>query len=129
MLVQRMLDNSLTAHDLPTIPTQDVASEELQKQRQQLKEETDKQAVMMRDDDDDKPRVRRTHKGDEYIGDQAETSYVSVSTSAPVRSREDQDKPPTPDAHVSTTAGAAASPASWFGRDHRQIIFRISTRV
>ncbi|KAG9522265.1 hypothetical protein KCV07_g3100, partial [Aureobasidium melanogenum] len=110
MLVQRMLDNSLTAHGLATMSSQDMASEELQKQRQQLKEEADKQAVMMRDDEDDKPRVRRTHKGDEYIDDQAEDSLESVFTSAPVRSREDQDKPPTPDGEAPAAAGAAASP-------------------
>ncbi|KAH0407214.1 hypothetical protein KCU90_g23216, partial [Aureobasidium melanogenum] len=110
MLVQRMLDNSLTAHGLATMSSQDMASEELQKQRQQLKEEADKQAVMMRDDEDDKPRVRRTHKGDEYIDDQAEDSHESVFTSAPVRSREDQDKPPTPDGEAPAAAGAAASP-------------------
>jgi hypothetical protein len=126
MLVQRMLDNSLTAHALATMTTQDMASEELQKQRQQLKEEADKQAVMMRDDEDDKPRVRRTHKGDEYIDDQAESSHVSVFTSAPVRSREDQDKPPTPDADASATAGAAASPDA-MDVDRRESNFDINS--
>lgn len=112
MLVQRMLDDSLTAHGLATMSTQDMASEELQKQRQQLKEEADKQAVMMQEDDD-KPRVRRTHKGDEYIDDAAaEGSHESVFTSQPVRAREDQDKPPTPAnaEEPSAVAGAAASP-------------------
>jgi len=126
MLVQRMLDSSLTAHGLATMTTQDMASEELQKQRQQLKEEADKQAVMMRDDEDDKPRVRRTHKGDEYIDDQAESSHVSVFTSAPVRSREDQDKPPTPDADAPATAGAAASPDA-MDIDRRESNFDINS--
>jgi hypothetical protein len=108
MLVQRMLDGSLTANGLATMSTHDMASEELQKQRQQLKEEADKQALMMRDDDD-KPRVRRTHKGDEYIDDNTATAHESVFTSAPVRARDDQEKPPTPDADASAVAGADAS--------------------
>ncbi|THV67361.1 hypothetical protein D6D28_07541 [Aureobasidium pullulans] len=126
MLVQRMLDGSLTAHGLVTMSTQDMASEELQKQRQLLKEEADKQAVMMRDDEDDKPRVRRTHKGDEYIDDQAENTHESVFTSAPVRSREETDKPPTPDADAHTTAGAAASPDA-MDIDRRESNFDINS--
>lgn len=125
-----MLDGALTAHGLATMSSQDMASDELQKQRQQLKEEADKQAVIAReDDDDDKPRVRRTHKGDEYIDDREDNTHESVFTSQPVRVREDHDKPDPPanadDAPA--VAGATAASPDAMDVDRRESNFDIAS--
>lgn len=90
LLLDRILKGSLSADELATMSSQDMASEELQKQRAQLKEEVDKQAVMLREDD--QPRMRRTHKGDEYVDDEnQQASTESVFSAKPVRHRESMD--------------------------------------
>ncbi|KAF2227410.1 transcription factor S-II, central domain-containing protein [Elsinoe ampelina] len=87
-LLDRLLKKTLTPSELATMSSQDMASEELQRERERMKEEADKQAVMIREDD--KPRVRRTHKGDEYVDDSVNNDVGSVFTSKPVRRRESE---------------------------------------
>lgn len=102
-LIDRLLSGSLTASELSTMSSQDMASEELQKERAAMKEEADKQAVMVQEEE--KPRVRRTHKGDEVVEDSENQGGVeSVFTSQPVRRRES-----VADAEM---GGAAGSPAA-----------------
>ncbi|KAF1349898.1 hypothetical protein BDV97DRAFT_352707 [Delphinella strobiligena] len=108
MLIDRMLKSELTAEELSTMSTDDMASEEQLKKLAAMKEEVEKQSVMVQEDE--KPRVRRTHRGDEYVDDEsAQGGEQSVYTSRPVAHR------PVEDATVAspTTAqpsGAAASP-------------------
>ena len=80
-LVERLLDGSLTAAELATMSSQDMASEELQKQRAQEKEKLDRQAVAI--EQAEGPKFRRTHKGDELIED--ENQHQSEQAAAPVR--------------------------------------------
>ncbi|GAM89816.1 hypothetical protein ANO11243_078550 [Dothideomycetidae sp. 11243] len=89
-LCDRIINKTLSPADLAVMTTQDMASEELQRERKKMKEEADKQAIMIREEDD-KPRVRRTHKGDEYVDESTTTGNVeSVFTSKPVRRRESE---------------------------------------
>ncbi|KAF2149356.1 hypothetical protein K461DRAFT_45160 [Myriangium duriaei CBS 260.36] len=87
-LCDRLLNKTLTAASIAGMSTQDMASEELQREREKMKEEADKQAII--NQEDEKPRVRRTHKGDEIVEDAASGNIDSVFTSKPVRRRESE---------------------------------------
>lgn len=110
LLIERLLKNSLTADELSTMSSSDMASEELQKERAAMKEQLDRQAIVT---EADGPRYRRTHKGDELIEDEnAQMGQASAVASQPVRERttndadmEDADTAvsPTKEAKVSTT--------------------------
>ncbi|KAK5014805.1 Transcription factor bye1 [Cryomyces antarcticus] len=69
----------------------EMASEELQKKMAAMKEEADKQAVMIQEED--KPRIRRTHKGEEVVDDEYahQPSSETVYPAEPVRRRETLD--------------------------------------
>lgn len=86
MLIDRMLKSDLTADELATMKPEDMASEEEQKKRAAMREEVQKQSVMVQEED--RPRVRRTHKGDEYVDDDNEAIEQSVFNPQPVRHRE-----------------------------------------
>lgn len=91
LLISRLLKSDLTADELSTMKPEDMASEEFQKQRAAMKEEVEKQSVMVQEEE--KPRVRRTHKGDEYVDDEADqTAEQSVYASRPVRHRESESE-------------------------------------
>ena len=63
-LFRDVLAGALSARELAHMSSEDMASEELQKERAALKEEADKQATIHHEDG---PRVRKTHKGDELV--------------------------------------------------------------
>lgn len=84
-LIARLLDGSLTAEELSTMSTQDMASEELQKQRAVMKEQLDRQALAI--EVAEGPKYRRTHKGDELIEDENAAFKQDGTTSQPVRER------------------------------------------
>lgn len=91
VLLDRLLKKSLTPAELATMSSQDMASEELQRERERIKEEADKQATMIQEDDD-KPRVRRTHKGDEYVDEAGTTGPItSIYPAQPVRPQVDEE--------------------------------------
>ncbi|GAB7349288.1 hypothetical protein MBLNU459_g8433t1 [Dothideomycetes sp. NU459] len=103
MLIERLLNSSLTADELSKMQSADMASEEAQKEREKLKEEVEKQSVMIQEDE--KPRVRRTHKGDEYVDDEGRNGpEQSVFTNQPVRHRET-------DAELAAAAGSPSNAA------------------
>lgn len=85
LLIERLLNGSLTADELATMSSADMASEELQREKAALKAEADKQAMMVNEDG---PRMRRTHKGDELIENDQQAGSESVYTAQPVRHRE-----------------------------------------
>ena len=64
-LVDQILNGSLNPEELAIMSTDDMASEELQRERAQLKEEADKQAVLVQEVG---PRYKKTHKGEELVG-------------------------------------------------------------
>ena len=66
MLLDKLLQGTLSTDDLVQMSTDDMASEELQRQMAVMKEEADKQAILIKEEG---PRIRKTHKGEEIIGD------------------------------------------------------------
>ncbi|WPG98230.1 transcription factor bye1 [Acrodontium crateriforme] len=84
LLIERLLNGSLTADELSTMESKDMASEELQKERAELKAELDRQAIALKADG---PQIRRTHKGDEIIEDENQIAVEAADNSAPVRQR------------------------------------------
>ena len=102
VLIERLLQKSLTADELSTMSSSDMASEELQKERAAMKEALDRQAVAV---EVEGPRYRRTHKGDELIEDENEHFEQSSATAQPVRERQSA-------ADAETETGVAASPTN-----------------
>lgn len=84
MLIERLLNDSLTADDLATMDSKDMASEQLQRERADLKKELDRQATAIVEEG---PRIRRTHKGDEVIENEAHVAPDMVANAQPVRER------------------------------------------
>ncbi|KAF2670297.1 hypothetical protein BT63DRAFT_439362 [Microthyrium microscopicum] len=66
-LFKQIIDGSLLPSELADMSSEDMLSDELQQERLRLKEEADKQAILAQDTG---PRYRKTHKGDELIGDE-----------------------------------------------------------
>ncbi|KAK4098015.1 SPOC-domain-containing protein [Parathielavia hyrcaniae] len=79
-LTIRLLDRTLTPPMLASMSTEELASKELQKETAEMRARADKQAIKITED---VPRVRRTHKGDEIIGDDSLITSEEVP-SAPV---------------------------------------------
>lgn len=65
-LVDRLLNESLKPEELAQMSSDDMASEELQREREKIKEEADKQSVLVQEVG---PRYKKTHKGEELVGD------------------------------------------------------------
>lgn len=105
LLIERLLNGSLTPDDLATMESKDMASEELQRERVKMKEDLDRQAVMVQEEG---PRVRRTHKGDEIIEDESFRPMGFGNDSAPVRER------------TSIDGGGAGSPMNGAAGSPRQ---------
>jgi SPOC domain-containing protein/transcription initiation factor TFIIS-like protein/PHD finger proteni len=82
-LVKGILSGSLSPDDLSEMSTDDMASEQLQKERAAMKEEADKQATLAHEEG---PRYRKTHKGEELIDDGPSKPQEEVYV-APVRRR------------------------------------------
>jgi hypothetical protein len=88
-LVKRILTGSLRPEELAEMSSDDMASEELQKERERIKEEADKQAVLIQESG---PRYRKTHKGEELIGGDESMKQEEPVYTAPVRRlTQDQD--------------------------------------
>nr|POE75524.1 transcription factor bye1 [Quercus suber] len=84
MLIERLLNDSLTADDLAIMDSKDMASEQLQRERADLKKELDRQATAIVEEG---PRIRRTHKGDEIIENEAHVASDVTLNAQPVRER------------------------------------------
>ncbi|KAL2133837.1 hypothetical protein VTI74DRAFT_1560 [Chaetomium olivicolor] len=80
-LTTRLLDRSLTPPMLASMTTEELASKELKKETAEMRARAEKQAIKITEDI---PRVRRTHKGDEILGDDGFITTEEVP-SAPVR--------------------------------------------
>lgn len=101
-LCPRLLSGDLTPTILATMTTEELASEELQKETAEMKARAEKQAIKITED---LPRIRKTHKGDEIVGDDLSMAIDEVP-SAPVprqptreRSSTDQKSPVLPSPH------------------------------
>jgi hypothetical protein len=81
-LCSRLLERTLTPPMLAVMSTEELASKELQKETAEMRARAEKQAIKITED---VPRIRRTHKGDEIIGDDGFTLASDEVPSAPVR--------------------------------------------
>ncbi|KAK4666287.1 Transcription factor bye1 [Podospora pseudopauciseta] len=81
-LGSRLLEGTLTPPMLAAMSTEELASKELQDQTAEMKARAEKQAIKITED---VPRIRRTHKGDEVIGDDNYAMTTEDIPSAPVR--------------------------------------------
>ncbi|KAL8715863.1 MAG: hypothetical protein Q9220_000530 [cf. Caloplaca sp. 1 TL-2023] len=83
-LRNRLLTGDLSPNDFSKMSSHDMASKDLQEKTAEMKRAADKQAVLV---EEKGPRIRRTHKGEEFV----ETADAQGSTapdtvfSAPVR--------------------------------------------
>jgi hypothetical protein len=83
ILVDRLLSGSLTPMELVSMPTEEMASEDKQKEFAAMREAAEKQMILT---DEPGPRLRKTHKGEEIVG---EDNYDSHEFKQPVlRDRE-----------------------------------------
>ena len=108
-LRDRLLNGHLSPNELSRMSSQQMASRELQEEMAKMKKEAEKQHVIIQEEG---PRIRRTHKGDELVGDDSQiaVSSDSVFATAPVRRRPSEPDPNAPK-QASPTAGSPVSPA------------------
>ena len=78
VLLDKLLLGSLSTDELVQMSTDDMASEELQRQMAVMKEEADKQAILIKEEG---PRIRKTHKGEEIIGDDGSNRAIQPDSS------------------------------------------------
>lgn len=93
-LVLRLLNQDISAEQLSKMSSDDMASEERQREAAELKKQAEKQSTLVQEDSG-RPLMRRTHKGEEYIEDpnQAMPSD-SLPSAAPLHRRESDFMPP-----------------------------------
>ncbi|KAI9792493.1 MAG: hypothetical protein M1833_001072 [Piccolia ochrophora] len=85
-LGDRLIHDSLSPDDFSTMSTDEMASKELQERTAEMKREAEKQHILIQEEG---PRIRRTHKGEEVVGDEREHgNNESIFTPAPPRRRE-----------------------------------------
>ncbi|CCG81180.1 Predicted protein [Taphrina deformans PYCC 5710] len=92
-LRRRVLDRSLKADELVHMSSEDMANPELKAKTEALREESLKQSVLVQESG---PRIRRTHKGEEYV-EAPDASMLDVSESSTgvprVRERDGSSSP------------------------------------
>lgn len=98
-LVDRLLSGSLKAEDLASMSSEEMASDEKQKEYAAIREANEKQMVLT---EESGPRFRKTHKGDELVENEA---FQSQEESKPVLPPPSDEKPrmlpsPTQDSHA-----------------------------
>ena len=104
-LTSRLLDRTLTPPMLASMTTEELASKELQKETAVMLARAEKQAIKITED---VPRVRRTHKGDEIIGDDgfiASEEGPSAPVGRPKREPKDTPEFPPQAGHRGSGAG------------------------
>lgn len=82
-LSEGLLAKTLSPQALATMSSDDMASKELKKEKQEMKARADKQSIMITEDE--VPRVRRTHKGEELIEGDSITVPDGITKSSPRR--------------------------------------------
>ena len=82
VLRDRLLSGNLSAHGFAAMDAKDMASEELQQKDAAIKKEAEKQYTVIQEQG---PRIRRTHKGDEYVDEAMGVASESTVSHAPAR--------------------------------------------
>ncbi|KAK5062543.1 hypothetical protein LTR84_004616 [Exophiala bonariae] len=78
----RLLQGDLTPHKLANMDPTDMASEEQKRKDAAIMKEMEKQHTII---EQEGPRIRRTHKGEEYVDESRQVAAESVTSNAPVR--------------------------------------------
>ena len=81
-LVFHLIDGSLTADALSTMSASDMATDEQKKRDKDIIEENERLA-MIKEDESSRRRIRRTHKGEEYIDEETVETGANASFAAP----------------------------------------------
>ncbi|KAI4160003.1 MAG: hypothetical protein LQ342_006131 [Letrouitia transgressa] len=82
-LRDRLLSGELSPNDFSKMSSFEMASKELQEKTAEMKKESEKQAMLV---EEDRPRIRRTHKGEELVEtDTHAPSAPDTVFSAPLR--------------------------------------------
>lgn len=66
LMIDRILSGSMKAKELATMPIEEMASEDQQKENAAIREAALKQSILL---DEAGPRLRKTHKGEEIVGE------------------------------------------------------------
>lgn len=81
-LCVRLLQGDLTPHKLASMDPKDMASEEQKRKDAATMKEMEKQHTII---EQEGPRIRRTHKGEEYVDESRQVAAESVTSNAPAR--------------------------------------------
>ena len=89
VLRDRLLSSSLSPNEFTKMSSDDMASKELKEKTAEMKKEVEKQHMLIQEEG---PRIRRTHKGEEFIGDGSQhmAGTESIYANAPARRRESE---------------------------------------
>ena len=104
-----LLNGSLTGENLARMSPEDMASKEQQLRDAKIKQEQEKQHVIVQDQG---PRIRRTHKGDEYIEDAQQVAAEPDIMQAPVRRATNTSEAEGDQARRSSAAPTVTAPTS-----------------
>ncbi|KAF1359261.1 hypothetical protein EJ07DRAFT_43084, partial [Lizonia empirigonia] len=109
-LIDRLLSGSLKADELATMATEEMASEDKQREYAAMREAAEKQLILT---EETAPRMRKTHKGDELVDDENANDNTEFRA-PPLRERETEDdehRSPGPDRPSQTPVDAAHPPS------------------
>ena len=87
-LIDRLLSGSLKADELSTMATEEMASEDKQREYAAMREAAEKQLILT---EETAPRMRKTHKGDEIVDDE-NTNDNTEFRPPQLRERETEDE-------------------------------------
>ena len=85
-LRDRLLTGSLSPNDLSKMNSDDMASKELREETAQIIKESEKQHMLVQEEG---PRIRRTHKGEEIVGDDSQHLATAEPVYTPVPRRKE----------------------------------------
>ncbi|KAJ5594976.1 Zinc finger PHD-type [Penicillium hispanicum] len=134
-LRDRLLVGSLSPDSLSKMKPEEMASEELQQKDAEIKREAERQHIIVQEQG---PRIRRTHKGEEFIEDDTHNAATeSVFSAAPRRNVNEPDGSPSNQSPVtpklqhsvkSQTEGHARG-HSPDGAHHDQVFPEVATSI
>ncbi|KIX06014.1 uncharacterized protein Z518_03988 [Rhinocladiella mackenziei CBS 650.93] len=78
----RLLNGGLTPNEFASMDPKDMASDEQKRKDAAVMKELEKQHTIV---EEQGPRIRRTHKGEEYVDESRQVAAESVTSNAPVR--------------------------------------------
>jgi len=105
-LLLSLLNGTLSPEELAVMKSNDMAKPELKAKIAAMQEQSDKQNMLINEEG---PRIRRTHKGEEVVGDQYD-NVSSEAISAPLAPRRRSSTSSVGSPHSKYSGGAALSP-------------------